>query len=801
MNRTSEPAPPTPDKSPCLARSVVDALSKEPSLEAVTINRTQQKISVATLGKTDEPRVNQAVAGRIQQVYEKGVTGHCTLLEGAGSCRTCEAPLSESELQKITIQHQGDVTTIARVTCPTAPKFWRWRDLPWPKVVPREVEFLEEPDHLDEHINEWKPQLLLAVICGICGLTGYFLHRAGLPSYALAAFIAAYLTGGWFTVGEVWEHLQKRVIDVHFLMLAVAVGAAFINAWAEGATLLFLFSFSGALEHFALGRTQREIRSLFREAPKVATVLDEQGHEREVKVEQLRPGLRLLVKPGAQFPVDAEVAKGKTAADESNLTGEAAPVEKSVGDTVLAGTINLWGAVEATVLRPATESSLQKIIRLIREAQHQKAPAQRFTDQFGGYYTYFVLLLSFAMFFVWWRGFHLTPFAVAKGQLESQSAFYRTMTLLVVASPCALVLSIPSAVLAAIAWSARHGILFRGGAAVEKLATIDTVALDKTGTLTTGELKVEKVESFPPGRENEVAQIAYSLEKLSTHPLARAIIRYGKQQAIEAIPFEHFESVTGHGLRAKRGGDTSLLGRRDWIAEQTGAAIWTPGSSRMQPISAAAPQTDNGISEIWIAERDLLGRILLRDDIRPQSRQVINELRDEGLKTVVLTGDRKSAAEHMRVELQLDDVRAELKPEHKVAEIRAMNQQGKKVAMIGDGVNDAPSLAIAHIGVAMGARGSDAALEQADVVLMHDRLENFLAAYRLSQRARAIIRQNLVISLGTVVVLVTFAMLGKIPLTLGVVGHEGSTVVVVMNSLRLLFGKISPPVAADASQR
>ena len=498
--------------------------------------------------------------------------------------------------------------------------------------------------------------------------------------------------------------------------------------------------------------------------------------------------------------MDAEVAKGQTAADESTLTGEAAAVEKAVGDTVLAGTINLWGAVEAIVLRPAAESSLQKIIRLIREAQHQKAPSQRFTDRFGSYYTYFVLILSFAMFFVWWLGFHLAPFAVARGEHELQSAFYRTMTLLVVASPCALVLSIPSAVLAAIAWSARHGILFRGGAAVEKLAEVDTVALDKTGTLTTGELKVEKVESFPPGSEDEIARLAYSLEKLSTHPLARAITRYGKQQAMETIQFDHFESVTGQGLRGNREGHACLLGRRDWIAEQTGAAIWTPGSNRMQSIADGGNsgiQTDPGISEIWVAERDLLGRILLRDDVRPQARQALNELREEGLKTVVLTGDRKSAADHLRNELQLEDIRAELKPENKVAEIRALTKQGKKVAMVGDGVNDAPSLAVAHIGVAMGARGSDAALEQADVVLMHDRLENFLAAFRLSQRARAIIRQNLVISLGTVVVLVTFAMLGKIPLTVGVVGHEGSTVVVVMNSLRLLFGK----VGASASTR
>jgi Cd2+/Zn2+-exporting ATPase len=377
------------------------------------------------------------------------------------------------------------------------------------------------------------------------------------------------------------------------------------------------------------------------------------------------------------------------------------------------------------------------------------------------------------MFFVWWLGFQLPPFEAANPAnvtLKNQSAFYHTMTLLVVASPCALVLSIPSAVLAAIAWSARHGILFRGGAAVEKLAEVNVVALDKTGTLTTGELKVEKVESFPPGREKEIAQLAYSLEKLSTHPLARAITSHGKHLQLEAIEFEHFESVTGHGLRAKRNNVDCLLGRRDWIAELTGAAIWNAASQKLEKIGDPA-RTE-----------------LQTDDIRPQSRTVIEELRSEGLQTIVLTGDRKAAAEHLRKELQVDDVRAELKPENKVAEINALTKQGKKVAMVGDGVNDAPSLTAAHIGVAMGARGSDAALEQADVVLMHDRLENFLAAFRLSQRARRVIRQNLFISLGTVVVLVTFAMLGKIPLTIGVVGHEGSTVVVVMNSLRLLFG-------------
>ena len=421
---------------------------------------------------------------------------------------------------------------------------------------------------------------------------------------------------------------------------------------------------------------------------------------------------------------------------------------------------------------------MQKIIHLIKDAQQRKAPAQRLTDRFGTYYTYSVLGLSLVMFFVWWLGFGQPPFA---SQHAGHSAFYHAMTLLVVASPCALVLSIPSAVLAAIAWSARHGILFRGGSAVEKLADINTVALDKTGTLTTGELRVETIESFPPGRETEVVQLAFSLERLSTHPLARAITRYGKQQGLQPFEVAHFESITGQGLRGRRNGDNCLLGRREWLAQ----GVYADVIARVSP-------TEPGFSEIWLSEGKLLGRLILRDDIRPQARELVDELHREGLRAVVLTGDRKATAEHLRTELGIQDVRAELKPEQKLSAIRLLTQEGRCVAMVGDGVNDAPSLAAAYIGVAMGARGSDAALEQADVVLMHDRLENFLAAFRLSQRARRVIRQNLIISLGTVVVLVTFAILGRIPLTVGVVGHEGSTVIVVMNSLRLLFGAARP---------
>ena len=767
MPAPTETKPPAHDnEGPCLARSVMRALAEDPTLEAVTIDRVRKTISVATLGKTDVPKLTQRISSTIQNAQEKDPAHKCHLLAGAGDCLDCVRPLSELDRQRITIRHDDASTTIARITCPTAPKFWLWRDIPWPKVVQRDFEFYEHA----EEIDEWKPQLLAALLCGVFGLAAFF-----IPAISLPASLLAYLAGSWFTAQEVWERLRKGAVDVHFLMLAVAAGSASIGAWGEGTMLLFLFSLSGALEHFALGRTQREIRSLFHEAPKIATVLDEHGQEQELRVEKLAPGMRLLVKPGAQFPVDAELVKGQTASDESNLTGEATPVPKGIGDTVLAGTINLWGAVEAQVLRPAAESSLEKIIHLIKEAQRQKAPSQRFTDKFGTYYTYSVLGLSLVMFFVWWLGYGQAPFTRVGAP---HSAFYHAMTLLVVASPCALVLSIPSAILAAIAWGARHGILFRGGAAVEKLAEVSAVALDKTGTLTTGELRVEAIQSFPAGRETELAQLAFSLEKLSTHPLARAISRYGKQHGLTAFDLSQFESISGEGLRARRNGQVCLLGRREWLGEQL-----------QSEVLRSAPLPQPGFSEVWVAENELIGRIVLRDDIRPQSRPVLRELGREGLRTLVLTGDRRATAEHLRSELELDEICAELKPEQKLSQIRTLTERGERVAMVGDGVNDAPSLAAAHIGVAMGARGSDAALEQADVVLMHDRLENFLAAFRLSQRARTVIRQNLVISLGTVVVLVTLAMLGKISLTVGVLGHEGSTVIVVMNSLRLLLGR------------
>ena len=345
----SEPGP----GERCLARSVADAMAQEPGLEAVTIDLNRKAISVATIGRNVSPELNGRIAGTIRHAQEFPIMdgAACCLPPATAAPAICLSPTSTQN--KISIERRGDAMTIARVTCPTAPKFWRWRDVPWPKVVPRDVEFIEDPEHWTSGSRSWgQPS------CAAClGLTGYFLSGT---AWSMWAYALAFLTGGWYPAEEVWERLQKRTLDVHFLMLAVAAGSASIGAWGEGAMLLFLFSFSGALEHYALGRTQREIHSLFRNAPKVALVVDESGHEREVPVEQLRPGMRLLVKPDTHFPVDAEVAKGQTASDESNLTGEAAPVEKAVGDQVFAGTLNLWGAVEAVVLRPARRARCRR---------------------------------------------------------------------------------------------------------------------------------------------------------------------------------------------------------------------------------------------------------------------------------------------------------------------------------------------------------------------------------------------------------------------------------------------------------
>jgi len=734
---------------PALARF----LREVQGVEAIEIDLEAEEFTIATLGEVDMEALQARLKATLNAVTST----------------------DEGNPEELVKKPGENLLRMEKPTCFTAPKLWRWRRIPWPEALERTDLPLKEKQEGEE--EDWRLLLLFASACAVFGLAGFITDRisAGPSWLPLAFYLCAMVAGGWDAVKDVRESLPHGKIDIHFLMLAVAVGASAIGAWAEGALLLFLFSFSGALENFALYRTRREVQSLFDTAPRRARVVDENGEEALMAVERIRPGEHLRILPGDVFPLDAEIMSGETAADESNLTGEATPVEKGTGDPVFSGTLNLWGSVEAKVTHRASRSSLQKIIRLIREAQHQKAPSQRFTDRFGTHYTLGVLGLTALMFFIWWAGFDIAPF---QNEPDRYSAFYRAMTLLVVASPCALVLSIPSAILAAIAWGARKGILFRGGAAIEELAEVDLVALDKTGTLTTGEMVVEKVESFPPGNESQIAEMAVSLEARANHPIAHAVMRYAKKEGIEIKPAESFRSLTGKGIEGMHGCMRCILGRRELLE-------MGPLKSWIEKI----PQPDPEYSEVWVIQEKRMGRVLLRDQIREESRGVLAAMRQAGLRTVMLTGDRRGAAERMAENLGLDEVMAGLSPEDKVRKIQEWTGRGYKTAMVGDGVNDAPSLAAAHVAVAMGARGSDAALEQSDVVLMHDRIENFMEAYALSRRSRAVIRQNIGVALGTVILMVGISLFGILPLSVGVFAHEGSTVAVCLNSLRLLFSK------------
>lgn len=764
------------NKGSCILLEMANAMTKEDGVKAVWLDADHRQVSFAFTSETNSDLTKQRLH-RVVSKHQPEQVPDCAEHAWDVVCELCDRGTSEPMPQGIRLLKTPEGVLLEKETEEADKKHWQWKNFQWVKLTPRRLPQLSLPLNVHE-LEAWKKTLAMAILCGIFTCTGLLLEKT-LPSTQslpiLLSYLLAYVSGGWFLSIEVWEMLKKRILDVHFLMLCVAVGAAFVDHWWEGAILLFLFSVSDSLEDLALSRTEREIKSLFKEAPKYAQVVEDSGQEARVAVHQLKPGAIIRVRPGQQFPVDAEICSGNTAVDEANLTGESIPVDKEPGDTVFSGTLNIWGSVECRVLRPVRDSALSKIIHLIREAQVTKAPSQRFTDKFGTKYTYTILGASFLMFFVWWLGMGVEPFVSGAGHT---SAFYRSMTLLVVASPCALVLSIPSAILAGIATGAKRGVLFRGGAAIEKLADIDRVALDKTGTLTTGELKVLQIESFPAGNEAGVLKSAAALCRHSTHPVSRAVLKEYRESLSALPPIRDVRSLTGLGMEAVIDEPSSSspallkLGRRTLFE-----ADWSQNLPVPQP----------GITETLIEGPDVRGRILLRDEIRETSASFLSRLRKQGLKVSMLTGDRKEAAHAIAEKLGNIDVQAELRPEDKVSAIQKWSRLGENVAMVGDGINDAPSLAAAHVSVGMGLRGSDAVLEQADIVLMQDKLENFNTAYQISQKAKFIIRQNLVISLSVIVLLVISAMGSLLPLTMGVVGHEGSTVIVVLNSLRLLF--------------
>ncbi|HTB63923.1 MAG TPA: cation-translocating P-type ATPase, partial [Opitutales bacterium] len=580
-------------------------LEAQENVEAVIVEPGKRRISVATLGPVDETRLRSRLAETLR------------LLEAthsqAATSNVLPAGMKVRQVDGRTTLEKGEL-------CQTANHFRKWRDIPWPEIG---------QTHAHDTGEDWKLLGALAGACFVFLIAGFVVPTfvPGLLWLGPALFIIAMCAGGWDALVDSIEGLKHLQVDIHFLMLVVAVGASAIGHFGEGALLLFLFSTSGALEEFALHRTRRAIDALFKAAPKTARREKSSGGEEIVPVEEVRPGDVLLAREGDAFPVDGEIISGKTAADESTLTGESTPVEKQAGDPVYSGTINLWGAARFRATAVAAESSLQKIIRLIQEAQHLKAPSQRFTDKFGTPYALGIMGLSALYFAFCWLVLKAPMF---QNDGLNFSAFYRAMTLLVVASPCALVISIPSAILASIAWGAQRGILFRGGAALEKLAGVDVVALDKTGTLTTGELVVESVESFPPGREDDVTALALALEQEANHPIARAIVRFGRDREIKLRTVDKFRAITGQGVQGEVDRARCVLGRRE-LVEQGPLGEWAK--------SLPLPPPD--FAEVWLVTEQLLGRLLLRDQIRTQSAPVLAELKAAGLHTVMLTGDRR----------------------------------------------------------------------------------------------------------------------------------------------------------------
>ncbi len=629
---------------------------------------------------------------------------------------------------------------------------------------------------------DWWERNQLAVYSAACLVTlvgALVAQRLGLSPWVWGTLVvASYLAGGGVAALNSARSLLERRIDVDFLMVAAALGAASIGQWGEGAALLFLFSLSNALQHYALDRTRQAIRALMDLRPASARVRRGAALV-EVAVEELELGEVIDVRPGERLPADGEVLSGHSAVDQSPITGESMPVARAPGDRVFAASINGGGALEVRVTRRAADSTLARIIQLVEEAQSERAPTQKRLDSFEQKYAVGVIAMAAAMIV-------LPPLLV---NVAWPAAFYKAMTLLVVASPCALVISTPASILSAIAAGARHGVLFKGGAHVESLARVRVVAFDKTGTLTVGRPRVTDV--VPQGEAvstpDELLALAAAVEARSEHPLARAIVAAAQERGLAVPAARDLQAAPGKGVTAhiepaRPGGAlvTAHLGTAAHLREQGVPLL----ASDLEQLEALERQ---GKTVVLVGTDRLLGAIAVADTVRAEARAAIQALKALGVeKVVMLTGDNARAAQAIGAAAGVDEVRAELLPEDKVAAVRQLLEAHGVVAMVGDGVNDAPALAAATVGIAMGAGGSDVALETADVVLMSSDLSRLPYALGLGRSAMRVVGQNLTFSMAVIVTLIISALFNIVSLPLGVVGHEGSTVLVVLNGLRLL---------------
>ncbi|TBR10810.1 MAG: heavy metal translocating P-type ATPase [Lysobacter sp.] len=646
-------------------------------------------------------------------------------------------------------------------------------------------------DHGHSHGNGgfWSGrEVRFAVACGVALTAGFLISRfLDAPKWlSLSAYVLAYAFGGWFTLREAVDNLRLKRFEIDSLMLVAAVGAAALGAWAEGALLLFLFSFGHALEHYAMGRAKKAIEALAELAPRVASV--RRGDKLvEIPVEELALGDVVVVKPNSRLPADGFIVAGDSSIDQAPVTGESIPVDKrpvanadearvnpdavDAVHRVFAGTINGSGGIEIEVTRRSSDSVLSKVVRMVSEAETEKSPTQRFTDRFERIFVPAVLVLVGLLLFAW----------VVVDE-PFRDSFYRAMAVLVAASPCALAIATPSAVLSGVARAARGGVLVKGGGPLENLGSLSAIAFDKTGTLTEGKPRITDVVPADGIDEAELLRVAIAVESLSDHPLARAIAVDGRERlaGTEVPQAADLENLIGRGVRATLDGQTVFIGK----AEMFGVDGLAPLSPGMATAIAALREQGRTSMIVRRGERDL-GAIGLMDTPREAAKAALVRLKALGIRRMIMiSGDHQKVAEAIAKEVGLDEAWGDLMPEDKVAAIKKLRAQ-EKVAMVGDGVNDAPAMASATVGIVMGAAGSDVAMETADVALMADDLSNLPFAVGLSRSTRRVILQNVYVSLGVVAILVPATIFG-LGIGAAVVVHEGSTLLVVFNALRLL---------------
>ncbi|MDN3491322.1 MULTISPECIES: heavy metal translocating P-type ATPase [Flavobacteriaceae] len=651
----------------------------------------------------------------------------------------------------------------------------------------------EGEEHAHGGVFGKNTELIFSIICGALLGIGFGLsYVESIPDWvSLTLYIGAYFFGGFFTAKEAVQTVAKGGFEIDFLMLVAAIGAAILGEWAEGALLLFLFSLGHALEHYAMNKARKSIAALADLAPKTA-LLKKDGKTVEVGIEKLSIGDIIVVKPNSKISADGVVVNGKSSVNQAPITGESVPVDKipvedkdrnySADDDikdenrVFAGTINGNSMLEIKVIKEAKDSTLSRLVKLVNEAQTQKSPTQLLTDKFEKYFVPSVLILV---------GVLLFAFLVIDEPFSA--SFYRAMAVLVAASPCALAISTPSAVLSGVARAARGGVLIKGGRPLEDLGELTALAFDKTGTLTEGKPKLTEVVPLGDIEENELLKIAVAVENLSDHPLAKAVVRDGKERlkGTDIIDASDLEAVLGKGIKASLGKDKIYIGNLDLYEDLDEA-------KPSEDISNKVKELEGGGNTTMLIRRnkEYIGIIALMDTPREAAKETLKKLKEIGIKRMImLTGDNQKVADAVAKEIGLTDAWGSLLPEEKVNAIKKLKEQESKVAMVGDGVNDAPAMANSTVGIAMGAAGSDVALETADIALMADKLETLPFAIGLSRKAKAIIKQNLWVSLGIVALLIPSTIMGWANIGIAVVIHEGSTLLVVFNALRLLAYK------------